>query len=59
MSFTVLILFIVLIVNSMQALIPEAAEEIHEEAVIANDEREALLLQIVELARESGASETR
>ena len=54
-----LILFIMLIVSSMQVLIPEAAAEIHEEAAIANDEREALSLQIVELTRESGASETR
>ena len=45
-------LFIVLIVNSMQTLNSEAAEEIHEEAAIAHDEREILSLQTEELARE-------
>ena len=53
-----LIFFIMLIVSSMQVLIPAAAEEIHEEASITNDEREALSLQIEELARESRACET-
>jgi voltage-gated sodium channel len=51
-SFTVLNLFIALIVNSMQTLSAEATEEIHEEAVVAHDEREALARQINELSRE-------
>ena len=51
-SFTVLNLFIALIVNSMQSLNAETAEEIHEEAEIAHDEREALALQISELSQE-------
>ena len=51
-SFTVLNLFIALIVNSMHMLHAETGEEIHEEAVIAHDEREALALKIDELMNE-------
>jgi voltage-gated sodium channel len=51
-SFTVLNLFIALIVNSMQSLNAETAGEIHEEAEIAHDEREALSRQISELSDE-------
>jgi voltage-gated sodium channel len=51
-SFTVLNLFIALIVNSMQSLNAETADEIHEEAEIAHDEREALSRQISELSDE-------
>ena len=51
-SFTVLNLFIALIVNSMQMLSDETSEEIKETAELAHDEREALAQQIDELARE-------
>lgn len=51
-SFTVLNLFIALIVNSMQALNAETSEEIHEEAELAHSEREVLSRQIGELAEE-------
>ena len=51
-SFTVLNLFIAIIVNSMQALNAETNEEIHEEAELAHDEREALARQIGELTEE-------
>ena len=51
-SFTVLNLFIALIVNSMQTLNAETSEEIHEEAEIAHGEREVLSRQINELTEE-------
>ncbi len=51
-SFTVLNLFIALIVNSMHMLHAETGEEIHEEAEIAHDEREVLAKKIDDLARE-------
>ncbi len=51
-TFTVLNLFIALIVNSMQTLNAETSEEIHQEAEIAHDEREALSEQIDALSRE-------
>lgn len=51
-SFTVLNLFIALIVNSMQMLSEETSEEIQEKAEVAHDEREALSRQIDDLARE-------
>lgn len=51
-SFTVLNLFIAVIVNSMQALNAETAEELHETAELAHDEREALGRQIDKLADE-------
>ena len=51
-SFTVLNLFIALIVNSMQLLNAETSEEIHEEASLAHSEREALARQIDELTSE-------
>lgn len=51
-SFTVLNLFIALIVNSMQALNAETSEEIHDEAELAHSEREVLSRQIGELAEE-------
>jgi voltage-gated sodium channel len=51
-SFTVLNLFIALIVNSMQMLNAEKSEEIHEEAEVAHGEREALSQQIGDLAAE-------
>jgi len=51
-SFTVLNLFIALIVSSMQALNAETSEKIHNKADIAHDEREALARQISELAFE-------
>ncbi|MGI9262991.1 MAG: ion transporter [Woeseiaceae bacterium] len=51
-SFTVLNLFIALIVNSMQLLNAETSEEIHEEAEVAHGEREALSRQIDDLTRE-------
>lgn len=51
-SFTVLNLFIALIVNSMQILNAETSEEIHETADIAHSEREALSRQIDGLADE-------
>jgi voltage-gated sodium channel len=51
-SFTVLNLFIALIVNSMQALNAETAEDIHETAELAHNEREILAQQIGDLTRE-------
>ncbi len=51
-SFTVLNLFIALIVNSMHMLHAETGEEIHEEAEIAHDEREVLSKKIDDLASE-------
>ncbi len=51
-SFTVLNLFIALIVNSMQTLNAETSEKIHHKADLAHDEREALSRQIGELAGE-------
>ena len=51
-SFTVLNLFIALIVNSMQLLSAETSEEIQAEAELAHGEREALSRQIDELAEE-------
>lgn len=51
-SFTVLNLFIALIVNSMHMLNAETSEEIHETADIAHDEREALARKIDDLASE-------
>ena len=51
-SFTVLNLFIALIVNSMQALSEEASEEIQQESEHAKDERAALSDQIDNLSAE-------
>jgi voltage-gated sodium channel len=51
-SFTVLNLFIALIVNSMQMLSVETSEEIQETAELAHGERAALARQIDELAKE-------
>jgi voltage-gated sodium channel len=51
-SFTVLNLFIALIVNSMQSLQAETTEKIRAEASIAHNEREALLNRIDTLANE-------
>ena len=51
-SFTVLNLFIALIVNSMHLLNAETSEEIHETAEIAHDEREVLAKKIDELTAE-------
>ena len=51
-SFTVLNLFIALIVNSMQTLNSETSEELHHEAEVAHDEREALADQIGALSKE-------
>ena len=51
-TFTVLNLFIALIVNSMQSLQAEANEHLRAEAVIAHDEREQLLNRIEALAGE-------
>lgn len=51
-SFTVLNLFIALIVNSMQALSEETTEEIHQESELAKDQRAALSGQINDLATE-------
>ena len=51
-SFTVLNLFIALIVNSMQSLQAETNQALRAEAVVAHDEREALLDRIEVLARE-------
>ena len=54
-SFTVLNLFIALIVNSMQALQGETQESLRQEAVIAHDERESLARQLEALTAEVGA----
>ena len=51
-SFTVLNLFIALIVNSMQAMQSDTQESIRTEAVVAHDERTALAQQIDELTAE-------
>lgn len=51
-TFTVLNLFIALIVNSMQSLQAEANESLHVEAVVAHDERELLLRRIDVLTKE-------
>mgnify|MGYP001814365401 FL=1 len=51
-TFTVLNLFIALIVNSMQSLQTETSESLRTEAVIAHDERELLLQRIEELTTE-------
>ena len=51
-SFTVLNLFIALIVNSMHLLNAETTDEIHESAEIAHDEREVLARKIDALADE-------
>ncbi len=45
-SFTVLNLFIALIVNSMQSLQSETRDDIRSEAAMAHDEREALMRQL-------------
>ena len=54
-SFTVLNLFIALIVNSMQTLQSRAQESMQAEAVVAHDEREALARQLQALTDEVGA----
>ena len=54
-SFTVLNLFIALIVNSMQTLQNETQESLRAEAVVAHDEREALGRQLEALTAEVGA----
>jgi voltage-gated sodium channel len=51
-SFTVLSLFIALIVNSMQLLQAETNQALRAEAVVADGKREALLERIEGLARE-------
>ena len=51
-SFTVLNLFIALIVNSMQTMQSDTQESIRTEAVIAHDERTSLARQIDELTAE-------
>ena len=51
-SFTVLNLFIALIVNSMQTLQSRSQESIRAEAVVAHDEREALARQLEALTTE-------
>ncbi|MEM7432887.1 MAG: ion transporter [Pseudomonadota bacterium] len=51
-SFTVLNLFIAVIVNSMQILNAETSDEIQEQADVAHDEREELARQIDRLANE-------
>ena len=51
-TFTVLNLFIALIVNSMQSLQAETSESLRTEAVIAHDERELLLQRIDALTTE-------
>jgi len=54
-SFTVLNLFIALIVNSMQTLQSRTQDTVRAEAVVAHDEREALARQIEALTAEVGA----
>ena len=54
-SFTVLNLFIALIVNSMQTLQSRSQETMRAEAVVAHDEREALARQLEALTTEVGA----
>jgi voltage-gated sodium channel len=51
-SFSVLNLFIALIVNSMQTLQARANEDVRAEATVAHDERELLLQRIEALADE-------
>ena len=51
-TFTVLNLFIALIVNSMQSLQAETSKTLRTEAVIAHDERELLLQRIDALTKE-------
>jgi voltage-gated sodium channel len=51
-SFTVLNLFIALIVNSMQSLQSETTDSVRSEAAIAHDEREALARQVSALTEE-------
>jgi voltage-gated sodium channel len=51
-TFTVLNLFIALIVNSMQSLQAKSYESLHIEAAVAHDERELLLRQIEGLTSE-------
>jgi voltage-gated sodium channel len=51
-SFSVLNLFIALIVNSMQSLQAETRSSLREEAVVAHDEREVLLQRIETLTDE-------
>jgi voltage-gated sodium channel len=51
-SFTVLNLFIALIVNSMQTLQTRSQETIRAEAIVAHDEREALARQLETLTTE-------
>jgi voltage-gated sodium channel len=51
-SFSVLNLFIALIVNSMQSLQAETKNTLREEAVVAHDERELLLQRIDRLTNE-------
>ena len=51
-SFTVLNLFIALIVSSMQTLNSEKSEEMHEKADLAHNEREALAQQMTDLTSE-------
>ena len=54
-SFTVLNLFIALIVNSMQSLQAETKKELRAEATVAHDERELLLRRIDRLTEERDA----
>ena len=51
-TFTVLNLFIALMVNSMQSLHSETKEDLREQAEIAHDERLALARQVEDLAEE-------
>jgi voltage-gated sodium channel len=51
-SFTVLNLFIALIVNSMQSLHSETKQSVRAEAVVAHEEREALAAQVSVLTEE-------
>lgn len=51
-SFTVLNLFIALIVNSMQSMQSHTQERIRSEAVVAHDERESLAHKIDNLSAE-------
>ena len=51
-SFTVLNLFIALIVNSMQSLHSRTTDSVRSEAAIAHDEREALARQVAVLTEE-------
>jgi voltage-gated sodium channel len=51
-SFTVLNLFIALMVNSMQSLQAETKETLRAEAIVAHEEREVLLDRIESLAQE-------